>query len=335
MGEEQLGDKLHYGGQAVIEGVMMRSPRFFAVACRRENNEIVVQQESAESLLKRLRWLNKPFLRGALALIDAMVLGMKSLMFSANVAMEDIEQSKPEKSKEADRKGSDFAGACPAVENGEPAKAKGQSVNDVAIGATMVAGLALGIGIFMIGPHLVAGLLERWVKGAMSLNLVEGGIRIAFVVGYIAAISLMKDIRRVFEYHGAEHKVINAFEADIELTPENIGKHGTMHPRCGTSFILVVLVVSILAYSFLGRADGVCERVLYRLLLLPVIAGVAYEVVKFAGKYKDSRVLGVILAPGLWLQKLTAREPTQDQVEVAVRALRAVIDKERETAAAN
>ena len=316
-----------YGGQAVIEGVMMRGARYFAIACRRENKEIVIEQGSVESLLKRIRWLNKPFLRGTLALIDALVLGMKSLTFSANVAMADIEQSNPKKGKkhqEADSTG-----------DGEgPGKAKSQSMNDITIGATMVLGIALGIGIFVVGPHLLADLLKKSIRSSVGLNLAEGFVRIALFVGYVAAISLMKDIRRVFQYHGAEHKVINTLEADLELTPQNFEKYTTIHPRCGTSFILVVLVLSIVVYSLLGWQPAWYVRVLYRLALLPVLAGIAYEMIRFAGKRKDSKVLAAILSPGLILQRLTTREPTEDMVEVAHRALEVVLEREKEAAQA-
>lgn len=312
-----------YGGQAVIEGVMMRSPRFFAVACRRANNEIVIRQESVESILKKFQWLNKPFLRGTLALIDAMVLGVKALMFSADVAMEDIEQTTSKKGKKAQ----EAAGESPAE---KPSKPKGQSINDITVGASMILGVALGIGIFMIGPHLLADLLKKAIQKPIWLNLAEGMLRIGLFVGYVAAISLMKDIRRVFQYHGAEHKVINTMEAGLDLSPENFEKHRTIHPRCGTSFILVVLVVSIIVYSFLGWHNAWYLRVGYRLLLLPVIAGAAYEVIRFAGRHKDSRILAAILSPGLLMQRLTTREPSDDQVEVALRALQTVMDKEAE-----
>lgn len=299
-------EKAPYGGQAVIEGVMMRSPRFFAIACRRQNNEIVIQQESVESILKRFQWLNKPFLRGTLALIDAMMIGMKALMFSADIAMSDLE---PEKSQETEGK---------------------KSVNDIAISATMVLGIALGIGIFMIGPHLLADLLKKWIHHPIGLNLAEGGVRIVLFVAYVASISLMKDIQRVFQYHGAEHKVINTLEADQELVPENFAKHTTIHPRCGTNFILIVLLTSIVIYSFLGWTNVWYMRIAYRLMLLPLIAGIAYEIIRFAGRYRGSRLFAVLLAPGLLMQRLTTRKPTDDQVEVALRALQSVMEKEKE-----
>lgn len=317
-------EDIRYGGQAVIEGVMMRSPRFFAVACRRESKEIVVRQESVESVLKKLQWLNRPFFRGTLALIDAVVLGIKSLTFSANIAMEDIDSTR---TKKASSKDSCSRGSAAGRES-----RKSQSINDITIGATMVLGLGLGVAIFMVGPHLLVGLAERRIGNSLMLNIAEGVVRIAIFVVYVAAISLMRDIRRVFEYHGAEHKVINTFEAGLDPTAENVSGYGTIHQRCGTSFILVVLVFSIVVYAFLGWADLWYERVVWRLTLLPVIAGLAYEVIRCAGRHKDSRVLNAVLSPGLWLQKLTTREPSDDQVEVALRALRAVLEKEQECA---
>jgi uncharacterized protein YqhQ len=295
----------------VIEGVMMRSPRFFAVACRRANKEIVVQEESVESLLKNFQWLNKPFLRGTLALIDSMTLGMKSLMFSANIAMADAMPVDPKPSVEEN------AGDKPAP--------KKQSINDIAVGATMVIGLLIGVAVFMIGPYFL-GIANQFYR-----SLAEGLIRIAIFVGYIAAISQMNDIKRVFEYHGAEHKVINTYEANLDLTDENFSKFTTIHPRCGTSFILVVLVLSIVLFSFLGFTHASRPMLaLYRLLFLPIIAGIGYEAIRFAGKHKDSRVMTTLLAPGLLMQKMTTREPTDDQVEVALSALQAVMKKEAE-----
>lgn len=315
-----------YGGQAVIEGVMMRGPRFFAVACRRANNEIVVRQESVETVLKRFQFLKKPFLRGTLALIDSMVLGVKALMFSADVAMEDVEQADPKKAKKTEET---------ATDGGEATRpAKSQSINDITVNASMFLGVALGIGIFMIGPHLLVDLLKRWIQHPILLNVAEGLVRITMFVGYIAVISTMKDIRRVFQYHGAEHKVINTFEAGLELKPENFEKYTTIHPRCGTSFIFIVLLLSIVVYSFLGWHHAWYLRVAYRLILLPLIAGIAYEIIRFAGRHKDSKLLPIITAPGLLMQRLTTREPSDDQVEVALRALQAVMEMEESEAAA-
>ena len=318
-----MSDKPSYGGQAVIEGVMMRSPRFFAIACRRMNKEIVVQTEPVKSFMTKVKWLNKPFIRGTLALIDTMMLGMKALMFSTNIAMEDIEEANPPKDKKP--------AAEAAVKSDKQSKTKTQTINDITIGATMVFAMAIGVGIFVVGPNLLADLLKKWISSSFLFNLAEGGVKFLLFVGYIALISRMKDIRRVFEYHGAEHKVINTFEAGLDLTPENFAKFSTIHPRCGTSFLLFVIVVSIVVHMFLGWTPVWYERVLYRLMFLPLIAGIAYEMIKLAGKYKCSKVLNVLMSPGLMLQRLTTRPPSDDQVEVALKSLEAVMAKEKET----
>jgi len=307
-----MNETFQYGGQAVIEGVMMRSPRFFAVACRRQDNqEIVLREEPVLSFFHRFKWLNKPFLRGTLALFEAMMLGMKSLSFSASIAMES------ETRKEA---------PSPAQETAsqEPPK----SINEIAVGLTMMVGLALGIGLFVMLPNALAGTLARWFKNPITLNLAEGALRLLIFLAYVGGISLMKDIQRVFQYHGAEHKVINTFEAGQPITLENALRQSRIHPRCGTSFILVVMLISILVFSCLGWSVWYW-RILSRLALLPVVAGISYEIIRLAGRHKDAAWTRILLAPGLWSQYITTREPTQDQVEVAMKALEAVLEKER------
>lgn len=316
-----MSENTAYGGQAVIEGVMMRGPKFYAVACRRANNEITVRQESVDAILGRFQWLNKPFLRGTLAIIDAMALGMKALMFSANLAMEDVEKAEAEKPDKS----------------GKPRKVKArkpgvQNINDIAVWGTMVFALALAVGLFFVLPHLITGLFQNTIKNPYWLNAIEGLVKFVIFIGYILAISMMKDIRRVFEFHGAEHRVINTYEAGLDLTAENIDKYGTIHQRCGTSFILIVLVVSIIVHMFLGWHSAWYLRVPIRLAFLPVIAGIAYETIRYAGKHKESRVLNALLSPGLLLQRVTTRPPSDDQVEVALAALNAVFEKERESA---
>lgn len=322
MAKKTLEHHAPYGGQAVIEGVMMRSPRFFAIACRKPNNEIVVKQEPVESYLKNFMWMNIPFLRGTLALIDSMAMGMKALTFSADVAMEEPpttdESSKPESDSKKKKK---------------PAKAQSGSISDIAIGSTLIFGLLLGILIFVVLPQVAATRLEKQLMHPWWLNIAEGLIRIVFFVTYIALISRMKDIQRVFMYHGAEHKVINTYEAGLPLTKENFDKYTTIHPRCGTSFITFVLILSIIVFSVvLGWHPSIMYRIVTRLILLPVIAGIGYEMIKLVGRHKDSKILNLVLAPGLWLQKLTTNEPTDDQVEVALRALQAVMGMEEEYA---
>lgn len=302
---------------------MMRGPKHYAVACRRANNEIVVRQEPVEAtILGKFKWLNKPFLRGTLALLDAMTLGMKALMFSADLAMQDIEVAeaeKPGKEKKARK-----AQPATATDGGV------QKINDIAIWGTMVLALAMGVGIFFVLPQLLTGLLEKpFHHNKHLLNLVAGIMKFVVFIGYILAISRMKDIRRVFEYHGAEHRVINTYEAGLPLTPENITKYGTIHQRCGTSFILIVLVISVVVGMFLGWQEWYV-RVGIRLAFLPVIAGLAYETIRFAGRHRDSKIVNALLSPGLLLQRVTTQPPSDEQVEVALAALNAVLEKECE-----
>jgi uncharacterized protein YqhQ len=325
MARKPLEHHAPYGGQAVIEGVMMRSPRFFAVACRRPSGDIVVEQEPVEGYLKKFMWLNIPFLRGTLALIDSFAMGIKALTFSANVAMEQEQQS-------SQAQGTTQSPDLPTNQSSGSVPAKSQPINDMAVNATMFLGLVIGVGVFIVIPHALTSLLGNHVihsGRSIWLNIIDGLVRICLFVGYIAAISTMKDIRRVFQYHGAEHKVINTMEAGLELTPENFSKFSTIHPRCGTAFITFVLVLSIIIFSVaLGWRGPIWERILTRLAFLPVIAGIGYEMIRLVGRFKDSKVLRALLMPGLWLQKITTREPTADQVEVALAALNAVIAKE-------
>lgn len=292
-----MREPINYGGQAVIEGVMMRGPRSFTVACRRVNGEIVEKTESLESFLQRFRWLNRPILRGTLALIDTLVLGIKALEFSSRVALADLQKEK--------------GGSVP------------DSVSNLAVGASMALGLGLGVGLFIGVPSLVAGLLKGYLS-AFQLNVLEGFLRLVLFLGYIGLIGLMEDVRRIFQYHGAEHKTINAYEAGAPLEVQEVQKFSRLHPRCGTSFVLLVLCIATLAHLGMGWPVWYL-RLLSRLLVLPLVAGFSYEIVRYAGKHKDAKWLRWALAPGLWTQKLTTREPTEDQVEVAIRALKGVL----------
>jgi uncharacterized protein YqhQ len=293
-----MNQSLQYGGQAVIEGVMMRSPRYFAVACRHPNGDIVVKLEDlAHSWLARLKWLNRPFLRGTLALLDAMALGIRALRFSADVQLEEQTQTVQQK-----------------------------RINDLAIGSTMVVGLLIGLGLFVALPTTLTQLLP-W-KNPVLLNMLDGILRIALFLGYVVAVGNLKEIRRVFQYHGAEHKAINTLEAGLPLTMENAKQQSRIHPRCGTSFVMVVLILAILVFSLTGRPP-IWLRIPLHIALLPLVAGVAYEVIKFAGRYKESRWTRWLLAPGLWSQRITTREPEEAQIEVALRALHAVVAQEQ------
>ncbi|MCL6475484.1 MAG: DUF1385 domain-containing protein [Firmicutes bacterium] len=293
-----MNQNLQYGGQAVIEGVMMRSPRYFAVACRHPNGDIVVKLEDlANSWLARLKWLNRPFLRGTLALLDAMALGIRALRFSADVQLEEQTQTVQQK-----------------------------RINDLAIGSTMVVGLLIGLGLFVALPTTLTQLLP-W-KNPVLLNMLDGILRIALFLGYVVAVGNLKEIRRVFQYHGAEHKAINTLEAGLPLTMENAKQQSRIHPRCGTSFVMVVLILAIFVFSLTGRPP-IWLRIPLHIALLPLVAGVAYEVIKFAGRYKESRWTRWLLAPGLWSQRITTREPEEAQIEVALRALQAVVEQEQ------
>lgn len=305
--------EFHYGGQAVIEGVMMRGPEHFAVAVRRENGEIVTTTETIESsILGRIKWLDKPFLRGTLSLIDSMALGIKALKYSADVAMQDAAQL-------------DSSSAKPAGQEDPPAAAP-EKVNDIAVGAMMVLGLALGVALFFFVPILVVKPLTTGLPSWTRTTL-EGGVKIALFILYVFAISLLPDIRRVFQYHGAEHKTINAYEAGVELTVDDVIKHSKAHVRCGTSFILVVLVTSIIVFMFISW-DSVLLRFIYKLALLPVVAGIAYEIIRFAGAHKDWALSRLLVLPGLLMQKITTREPEPEMIEVAIRSLECVLQKQ-------
>ncbi|MHB9036808.1 MAG: DUF1385 domain-containing protein [Armatimonadota bacterium] len=329
----------HYGGQAVIEGVMMRGPKDYGIAVRKADGEIVTRKEDVESILGRLKWLNKPLLRGTLALIDSMALGMKSLMFSADIAMKDAaEADAAANAQKLGEQAPDKALARAEAEL-EVVEKKGGSINDIAVSAMMVLGLLMGLGLFLFVPIVLTKFLNSHIEKGWQLTAVEGLVKIGIFVGYILAISLMKDIRRVFQYHGAEHKTINAYEGGVELTVENVTRYSKVHVRCGTSFILVVLVTSIIVMAVVAdhlphgslvehSKISYLYRWLYKLALLPFVAGIAYEVIRFAGKFKDSFVTKLLTFPGLLMQKITTREPEPEMIEVAIKSLQSVLEKE-------
>ena len=290
-------DSFAVGGQAVIEGVMMRGKDFVACAVRNPQGEIVMKKEPFRSLLARFKLNKVPILRGAIGLIETMYLGMRILTYSAEIAM-------PE--EERDR------------------SSKGEFKEKLGMGLTMILAFALGIGLFFLLPLYAT----KWVlntDGSLAFNLVDGVFRLVLFLVYIWAISLMKDMRRVFEYHGSEHKTINCYESGADLTPENIKAHSRFHPRCGTSFLLLVMVVSIVVFIPLGRPENFADK-MQRLAFIPLIAGISYELVKLSGKEKWQRWLMPIIMPGLWLQRLTTREADLDQCEVALRSLAACLD---------
>ena len=279
----------NYGGQAVIEGVMMRGPATRAVAVRRPDDTIIVDEKPVRNPAQRFPFLKWPFVRGLIVLIDSLIIGIDALTFSAGQAVgEEEELSKKE------------------------------------IFFTVATALFLGVMLFIVLPTAATHFFAARVKGSIGQNLVEGVVRVVIFLIYVFGISLMKDIQRVFQYHGAEHKVINAFEAGEELTVENAQKYTTFHPRCGTSFLLIVMVVSILVFSVSGYKI-LWWRILSRVILMPVVAGISYELLKLSGKHYQTFWCRTLIAPGKWLQKITTREPDDQQVEVAISALKAVL----------
>jgi uncharacterized protein YqhQ len=288
------------GGQAVLEGVMMRGPRHWAVAVRKPDGAIAQVARPIDPLQARHWALRLPIVRGVVALGESLTVGFSALTFSANAAVAEADEGDEE-----------------ALELGGWALFFAFAV---AIGFVLV--------VFKVGPGVLADLLP--IKSGFWFVLVEGGIRIALFVGYLALLSTIRPLKRVFEYHAAEHKVINAYEAGEELTPETAQRYSLIHPRCGTSFLFWVVVIAIFVYAPFGRLP-IQWIIVTRIVFLPVIAGIAYELIRFAGKHSDSRILMTLLAPGLWLQRLTTREPSLDQLEVSIRALREVLDYEGRT----
>jgi uncharacterized protein YqhQ len=284
------------GGQAVLEGVMMRGPSNWTLAVRKPNGEIAEHQAQIRSPMARHRVFRLPVIRGVIALGESLAIGFRALAISANyAAQEGTEEDAEEVQTELSRASLFFAFA-------------------IAIGFALM--------LFKVTPALITSWLPIETTGWFVI--VEGLIRVSFFIGYISLISLLPSLRRVFQYHGAEHKAINAFEAGEELTPEKVQRFSLIHPRCGTAFLLWVMVIAIFVFAFIGQPWWP-YLIASRVLLLPVIAGLAYELIRFAGKHQQNTILMTLLAPGLWLQRLTTREPSLDQVEVSIRALREVL----------
>jgi uncharacterized protein YqhQ len=282
------------GGQAVIEGVMMRSGNIWTVAVRSPEKEIVLKKEGIVELRKPLKI---PLLRGVVALAQSLSLGIKALLFSAEASGH--EEEKP---------------------------------SSFALAMTVITAFAIGIIMFLLLPLYLTKLLgmvfSSISESSLMFNFIDGVIRVLFFLFYILAINMSKEIRRVFQYHGAEHKAVNAYEAGVELTPENVDRYGTLHPRCGTSFLLIVMLMSILIFSLIPKAWPFVWKFLSRVILIPFIAGISYEFIKFSSKKMDNPFVRMIAMPGLWLQKLTTGLPSRDQIEVAIRALNEVLNTE-------
>jgi uncharacterized protein YqhQ len=296
--------ELLVGGQALIEGVMMRSPGAYGVAVRRPDGSIAFLRGKVTGLAKRYPFLKLPVLRGVAVLFQSLALGIRALNFSAEQAM--AEEDK---------------GAAPAP---APALEK-QKKSNWAVAGSMSIGLIFGAVVFLLLPLWLTQLAERHLFGgqlsSLGFNLVDGALRGLFFLGYILAISRMKDIHRVFQYHGAEHKVVFNYEARLPLTVENARAQSRLHPRCGTSFLLFVLLVSILVFAFIPKTAPLLVKFGGRLLLVPAIAGLSYEVLRFTAKHRAAPLFALLVAPGLALQRITTQEPTDDMLEVAIAAL--------------
>jgi uncharacterized protein YqhQ len=300
--------KVNVGGQALIEGVMMKGPNDIAMAVRKSDGEIVVKREPV-SRIEKSKIVKIPIIRGGIALINSMVTGIKALTYSAEFFEEGIEE---EKGKFELWLGKKF----------------GDKSKDIMTYISVALAVAMAILVFMIIPTILINFLKNKISNTVILTGLEGILKIFMFIGYIIFISRLKEIQRVFEYHGAEHKAIHCYESGKPLTVENAKKFTTMHPRCGTSFLLIVLVISILIFSLLGW-KSIILRIAMKLLLLPLVAGISYEIIKWAGK-SDSKFAAVISWPGLMMQKLTTREPDDKQLEVAIEALKNVLAEDKD-----
>ena len=297
---------MNIGGQAVIEGVMMSSPHYYAIALRSKDGGIMVKKEAKSKWAEKLFFSKVPLVRGVFVLFDTLVIGIKSLTYSADVfSREDTE-------KDTNRRGEKF------------------KFNPWMLAGTVIFSLVAGLFLFFILPLGITEYLRREVlmfESPFLFNLVDGAIRISIFLLYILAISFLKDIRRLFQYHGAEHKAAYAYEAGSELKIENARKHTILHPRCGTSFLLVVMVLAIFVFSLFQPAT-ILGKFLMRVALLPFIAGIAYETIKLLARFRTHKLVKFLIAPNLWLQRLTTREPSEGQIEVALAALQGVLEAE-------
>lgn len=293
------------GGQAVIEGIMMKNKDNYATAVRKPDGEIEIQKDTYVSMTEKVKFCALPFVRGVFSFADSMVLGMKTLSFSASF-FEDDEDSEPGKFELW-------------LE-----KTFGEKLEKVLMSFVMVFSVVMAIAIFMVLPLLIAGFFKQFIRSDTVMAVLEGFIRIGIFVAYIKLISRMEDIRRTFMYHGAEHKCINCIEHGLPLTVENVRNSSKQHKRCGTSFLIIVMIISILFFMVI-RVDTVWLRIISRIVLIPVIAGVSYEFLRLAGR-SDSALVNFLSKPGMWMQNLTTKEPDDSMIEVAIAAVNSVFD---------
>lgn len=294
------------GGQAVIEGIMMKNGDEYATAVRKPDGEIVVEKNEYVSLTEKVKFFALPFVRGIFSFADSMVLGMKTLTFSAGFFEDDEDSSEPGRLEKF------------------MSRVFGEKLEGILMTVVMIFSVVMAVGIFMILPLLLANIFRRFIPSPTVMAVIEGIIRILIFIGYIKVISRMEDIKRTFMYHGAEHKCINCIEHGMDLNVENVRSSSKQHKRCGTSFLLIVMVISILFFMVI-RVDTVWLKIVSRVVLIPVIAGVSYEFLRLAGR-SNSKVVDILSRPGMWMQNLTTKEPDDSMIEVAISAVEAVFD---------
>lgn len=294
------------GGQAVLEGIMMKNKDNYAIAVRKPDGEIEIMKDTYVSMTEKVKFFSLPFVRGIFSFADSMILGMKALTWSASFFEDDEEDEEPGK-----------------IEKFLMEKF-GEKLESVVMTAVTVFSLLMAVAIFMVLPLLIAGFFKRFITSDTIMAVLEGCIRIAIFIAYIKVISRMNDIKRTFMYHGSEHKCINCLENGLILNVENVRKSSKEHKRCGTSFLLIVMVISILFFMVV-RVDTIWLRIASRIVLVPVIAGVSYEVLRLAGR-SNSKIMDIVSRPGMWMQGLTTKEPDDSMIEVAIASVEAIFD---------
>lgn len=348
--------KFNYGGQAVMEGVMMRGVHIAAIAVRDPEGNIVIHEEGLNATLYRGRVSRIPFLRGLIGLWDALVLGTRALIWSANVALRE-EETAAQKSQPSSEEKAGFLSKIPllrrftnmltlsvrtlnmalgtggAPQSGSTQKSD-EAFSDIAVVGVVVLSLSLGIGLFFALPAAASTIIQDIfdIKSRLVVDTIEGVVKLGIFIGYIALIGLMEDVKRLFGYHGAEHKTINAYEAGSELVPDAVQQHSIEHPRCGTAFLLTVMLLSVLVHAITGRPKNIFLLISARVLVVPIIAGLAYEVIRFTARHSENPIVKLIIIPNLALQRLTTRQPDTSMVEVAIAALQRVISAEEAVA---
>ena len=297
------------GGQAVMEGIMMRNQDKYAVAVRKPDKEISVEVFDYKGPTKNKKLREIPILRGVLNFVDSLYLGMTTLMYSSSFFEEEEEKGKQEEILEEEQK---------------VKKEKSKKEETAVMGGTVVMSIALAIVIFFVVPYFISSFFQKFIESQWMIALLEGIIRLAIFIGYVSIVSLVPDIKRTYMYHGAEHKCINCIEHGLELNLDNVRKSSKQHKRCGTSFLLIVMLISVIFFMFI-RVDSAILKLVLRLLLIPVIAGVSYEFIRLAGRF-DNWFINMLSVPGLWMQNITTKEPDDDMIEVGIASVEAVFD---------